>query len=239
MNATAVRAMLLAMLLLMVAAVCQADWDTNRLNILLSATETKGGGDTNTTVSWNLSGNWDRTLWSKILEFSLDSDYSKSENAKLDRLRTGSRLLDGDYGKKLRHWYPVLLLQTEGNHGMDSINTLFAAGMRQKRRYGYFEATLGVSKDVRTAEPWVGDIGVEFGYERKFGDRWTVKTGPKGEYGAIGSVRLRDDRFRYSWDVNVDYKASDHLGIGYRLWYGNTVPDSDRTQYIGLSYTLK
>jgi len=96
-----------------------------------------------------------------------------------------------------------------------------------------------VSKDIQTSESWVGDIGFEVGFEKQIGSKWKVRTGPKGEYGALGSVRLRDDRFRYSWDVNVDYQASERLGVGYRLWYGNTVPNSDRTQWIGLTYRLK
>lgn len=178
-------------------------------------------------------------MWGRTLQFSLDSDYSRSDSAKLDRLRTGTRLLDKEYGKVLRKWSPVYLIQTEGDHSLDSVHTLVAAGFRQKRRYGFFEATAGASKDIQTGESWVGDIGFEVGFEKQIGSKWKVRTGPKGEYGALGSVRLRDDRFRYSWDVNVDYRASERLGYGYRLWYGNTVPNSDRTQWIGLTYKLK
>jgi len=233
----ACRALLTAILLSLAAAV-QADWETNKFQVLLSAMETKGGGDTNTTLARGLAGDWDRSLWGQTLQFTLDSDYSKSETDELDRLRTGTRLLDSDHGDVLRDWYPVFLVQTEGDHGLDSVHTLVAAGFRQKRRHGFLEGTFDVSKDVQTSEGWVGDVGVQVGYQQQVGDRWSFCTGPKGEYGAVGSVRYRD-RFRYSWDVNVDYRASDRLGVGYRLWYGNAVPHSDRTQWIGLTYKLK
>lgn len=239
MGSRVLRTVIQSVALIAVVATAQADWNTNKFQILLSATETKGGGDTNTTLSWSLDGGWDREMWDRTLQFTLDSDYSKSDSAKLDRLRTGTRLLDKDYGKVLREWSPVYLIQTEGDHSLDSVHTLVAAGFRQKRRYGFLEATAGVSKDIQTSESWVGDIGFEVGLEKQIGSKWKVRTGPKGEYGALGSVRLRDDRFRYSWDVNVDYQASERLGVGYRLWYGNTVPNSDRTQWIGLTYRLK
>lgn len=73
-------------------------------------------------------------MWDRTLQFTLDSDYSKSDSAKLDRLRTGARLLDKDYGKVLRKWSAVYLIQTEGDHSLDSVHTLVAAGFRQKRR---------------------------------------------------------------------------------------------------------
>ena len=234
-----VRAFVLSVALICLVTSAQADWQTNKLQALLSASETKGGGDTSTTLSWSLDGDWSRGMWERTLQFTLDSDYSKSDSAKLDRLRTGTRLLEKDYGAVLRHWYPVYLIQTEGDHSLDSVHTLLAAGMRQKRRYGFFEVTFGASKDIQTGESWMGDLGFEVGFSKKIGDKWTVSTGPKGEYGALGSMRLRDDRMRYSWDVNVDYAASERLGIGYRLWYGNTVPNSDRTQWLGITYKIK
>ncbi len=215
------------------------DWETKKLRALLSASETKGKGDTNWTVKWNLGGQWETPQWGKKLTLKLDSDYSKSDTAKLDRLRTGFRLLDSDYGKIRRAWYPVYLLQTEGDHGLDSVHTLIAGGFRQQRKYGFLECTMGASKDIQTGESWVGDIGVEFGFEKQLGPKWRFSTGPKGEYGALGSVRYRDDRFRYSWDASLDYQASERLGVGYRLWYGNTVPNSDRTQWIGITYKYK
>lgn len=216
-----------------------ADWETKKLQALLSATETKGEGGGSWTLSWNFDGQWQTPMAGRNLNVTVDSDYSKSDTAKLDRLRTGFRLLDREYGKQIRKWHPVYLIQTEGDHSLDSIHTLGAAGYRQKRRYGFVELTAGASKDVTTGESWVGDIGAEVGYERNLGPKWKFRTGPTGEYGALGSVRLRDDRFRYSWDVSLDYQASKKLGLGYRMWYGNTVPGSRRTQWIGLTYKLK
>lgn len=216
-----------------------ADFETKKLEALLSANETKGGGDSNWTLKWNLKGRWLRPGTHSSFGISVDSDYAKSDASKVDRLRMGFRLLDKDYGKVTRKWYPVYLIQTEGDHSFDSVHTLGAAGFRQKRRYGFLELTAGASKDIRASEEWVGDVGAEIGYESMLGDRWKFSTGPKGEFGAFGSMRLREDRLRYSWDVSLDYKVSEKLGIGYRLWYGNTVPNSDRTQYIGVKYMWK
>ena len=92
---------------------------------------------------------------------------------------------------------------------------------------------------MQTSDPWVGDIGAQFGFEKQIGDKWKVSTGPKGEFGAIGEIRRTRDRVRYSWDVAVDYQAMKKLGVGYRLWYGNTVPDARRTQWFGVTLNAK
>ncbi len=217
----------------------RADLKTQKLSALLSASETKTDDGSAWTVAWNLDGEWLRPSKKRSLSITADSDFSRSESKTLDRLRLGFRSLDGDYGKVLRKWYSVYLLQTEGDHGGDSIHTLLAAGYRQKRRYGFIELTAGFSKDVRnSAEEWVGDIGTQFGYERQLG-RWKLSTGPKGELGTVGDVRLRGDRLRWSWDLAVDYQATKALGFGYRLWHGNTVPSARRTQWIGITYKAK
>jgi len=216
-----------------------ADLTTQKLSALLSASETKSDDGSAWTVAWNLDGEWLRPGKHRALTITADSDYSRSASKKLDRLRLGFRSLDGDYGKVLRKWYSVFLVQTEGDHGGDSIHTLLAAGYRQKRRYGFIELTAGFSKDIRnSAEDWVGDIGTQFGYERELG-RWKLSTGPKGEMGVVGDVRLRGDRLRWSWDTAVDYQATKKLGFGYRLWHGNTVPNARRTQWIGITYKAK
>lgn len=214
-------------------------FDTQKLRALLSANNTKGQGGSDWTVAWSLDGQWKKRGRAMDLNLTLDSDYSKSDTAKLDRLRTGWRFLSSQYGKQTYKWYPVYLLQTEGDHTGDSIHTLGAFGYRQKRSYGFFELTAGASKNLRGHDQWVGDIGFQLGYQRKLGSRWTFRTGPKGEVGALGDVRVRGDRLRYSWDVQLDYAASDKMSIGYRLWSGNTVPNSRRTQWLGLSYKWK
>ncbi len=230
---------ILTLTVLLTTLAAHADLRTQKLSALLSATETKSDDGGAWTVAWNLDGEWLKPGKRKALTITADSDYSRSESKKLDRLRLGFRWLDGDYGEVLRKWHPVYLVQTEGDHGGDSIHTLVAAGYRQKRRHGFIELTAGFSKDVRSsAQEWVGDIGTQFGYERELG-KWKISTGPKGEMGAIGDVRLRGDRLRWSWDAAVDYRATEALGLGYRLWYGNTVPNARRTQWIGLTYTHK
>jgi len=78
-----------------------------------------------------------------------------------------------------------------------------------------------------------------FGVEYPLGTRWKISSGPKADYAALGDLRLRGDRLRYSLDANVNYTANDRLGVGYRVWVGNTVPNARRTQWLGLSYTLK
>ena len=210
-----------------------------RMNAILSATETRGADDGNWSFTWSFDGAWRALTDSNRLDVTLNSNYARSERARLDRLRTGFRWLDKDYGEDKGRWYPVYLLQTEGDHSINSLHTLVAAGFRQEHGYGYLEVTAGASRDVRAADTWTGDVGLEFSYEREILDRWTVRTGPKAEYGALGSARLRGDRIRYSWDFNLTYQATDRLGIGYRLWTGNTVPNSDRTQWIGLTYRYR
>lgn len=51
MRKEALRITILSGALVILVATAQADWNTNKFQILLSATETKGGGDTNTTLS--------------------------------------------------------------------------------------------------------------------------------------------------------------------------------------------
>ncbi|MGD8239737.1 MAG: hypothetical protein PVH68_14350 [Armatimonadota bacterium] len=216
-----------------------ADLSTQKLNALLSASETKSDDSSAWTVAWNLDGQWIKPGKHRSLTITTDSDFSKSGSRKLDRLRLAFRSLDADYGKVPRKWYSVYLGQTEGGHDFDSIHTLLAAGYRQKRKYGFIELTAGFSKDIRkSGEDWVGDVGGQFGYERELG-RWKFRTGPKGEFGTVGDVRVRGDRLRWSWDLAVDYRATKKLGVGYRLWQGNTVPNATRTQWIGITYNAK
>jgi len=220
-------------------AALAGDFQTKKLSAVFSASETAGQGGSTWTINWNLDAEWVRSGESSTLSISLDSDYSKSPTSQVDRLRTAFRVLGNDYGKELRRWYPVYLVQTEGDHSLRSVHTIVAVGYRQQRRHGFLELTLGASKDVRTARPWVGDIGVELAYDKPLNEKWVVGTRVKGEFAAIGKVGLRPHRTRYSWDLSLDYKASEKLGLGYRLWLGNTVPNSYRSQWIGITYTYK
>ncbi|MFQ6097952.1 MAG: hypothetical protein ACE5O2_09530, partial [Armatimonadota bacterium] len=179
-----------ALALALFGGAARGDFQTEKFQALLSATETESDGNSELTVAWNLDAEWRRPGKKALLSITVDSDYSRSSRSKLDRLRTGFRLMDDDYGKKRGKWYPVFLLQTEGDHAGESIHTLAAAGYRQKIKYGFIEITLGASKDIRADEAWVGDIGTQIGYERQWG-KWKVSTGPKGEFGTVGDVRLR------------------------------------------------
>lgn len=223
-----------------VAATCQAQDAPRELkrevNALLSASQTKGDDDNSTTLTWHLDGTLERPAGGRLMQFGLVSDYATSESSEVDRLQSSVRLLTPDYGEVKRRWYPVYLLQTEGDHGLEQVRTLLGAGYRQERRYGFVEATLGASKDIQSGESWKGNLGVQASYRRKLGDRWTLATGPKGEVDALGAVGISGDRFRYSWDLSLDYAVNDRLGIGYRAWVGNTVPGSDLTQWVGISY---
>lgn len=216
-----------------------ADWEIDNLRVLTSLHEIQSETESQWSFSWNLDGEFRWPAGSKALSLTLDSDYSKGDRAKLDRLRTAWRWMEAGYSQGAPRWYPVYLLQTEGDHGANSLHLLNAFGFRLPYRYGFLELTAGLSKDVRTSEEWIGDIGVLLSYERKIGDRWTFRAGPEVDIGALGDVRLRGGRVRYSWDAAVDYQASERLGLGYRLWYGNTVPDSKRTQWLGITFKLK
>ncbi len=216
-----------------------ADFEMKKFNALISANETKSKDNSSWSLNWNMDSELVLSSKRTLLTITIDSDYSKSETTELDRLRTGFRVLSSQYGKAEGKWYPVLLIQTEGDHGGNSIHTLLSGGYRQKLKYGFIELTAGASKDVRTGDTWTGDVGVQFAYERKIGKKWKFKTGPTGEYGTLGQARLRGDRFRYSWDVGLDYQATNRIGIGYRLWYGNTVPNARRTQWFGITYKYK
>jgi hypothetical protein len=223
----------------LLGGLARAEVQTKQIRILVSANETKGTNEANWTYAWALDGKWFRPGTDASVEVTLDSDYAHSDHSRVDRLRSAWRAISPQYGKEPGHWYPVVLVQTEGDHSFESLHTLVAAGFRQQQRYGFLEFTAGASKDVRTAESWVGDIGLAFAFSRKFNERWKISSGPKADYGAIGEVRSRDDRLRYSWDVNVNYQMTDKVGLGYRLWYGNTVPNSRRTQWVGLTLALK
>ncbi|OPZ82762.1 MAG: hypothetical protein BWY76_02614 [bacterium ADurb.Bin429] len=213
--------------------------ETKKLRVLLSTNETVSETDSTRTVNWALAGQWQRIGPSVQMTINLDSDYARSDKTTLDRLRTGWRFMHPDNNKVTGRWYPVVLVQTEGDHSLDSVFTLAAVGVRRKFSYGFIEFTGGASKDIRTAERFAGDMGMAFGVEYPLGKRWKVSSGPKADYAALGDVRLREDRLRYSLDLNVNYKANDRLGVGYRIWVGNTVPNARRTQWLGLTYTVK
>ena len=83
---------------------------------------------------------------------------------------------------------------------------------------------------------WQTDFGFGVSYERQFG-RLKVSTGPRGQVVSNAQTRMVGNEFRYSYDANLSYMLDDHLGLGMRLWRGNTVIGSDGTCWIGITYT--
>lgn len=212
--------------------------DTQRLRVLISANEQQGADRGDWTYAWALDGQWGQQGRRAGMELTIDSDYSRSETATTDHLLTGWRWI-GVRDARADGWKPVFLAQTEGDHRFDTAMLLLAVGMRRKHRDGFIELTAGASRDIGRADEWIGDIGLAFGYERALSRKWTVRTGPQAQYGTMGQLRVRDDRLRYSWDLNLNYRINDACSLGYRLWAGNTVPTARRTQWIGLNVIVK
>ena len=224
-------------LCLMSAPAAGAEFETKKLRLLISANERQG--DTSEwTYAWAFDGQWERASEQHALVITLDSDYSRSDTVTTDRLLTSLRLI-GKQDIGAGRWRPVLLTQTEGDHEFDSALLLLALGVRRNFRYGFIEFTAGSSRDIGREDEWAGDVGLAFAYEQTLYKRWRIKTGPKAQYGTLGELRLRDDRLRYSWDINLDYLFHEKCSLGYRLWTGNTVPGSQRTQWLGLNFKLK
>lgn len=213
--------------------------ETRQANILVSINESAGKSGNSITSAWVADGQWFYPGKSLTAEFTINSNYAKSDSGETDRLKTSTRFVDI---RNDTYWKPVLLIQTEGDHfGRDSLQMILAAGIHhqlKKSQNCFIEFTGGASKDLTTGEPWTGDIGMEFGYETTF-DKWHFRTGPKGQMGAWGSARIRGDRFRFSWDFSLDYSLNKKVSLGYRLWLGNTLPDARRTQWLGININLK
>lgn len=211
---------------------------TTMLQVLISANETRGASGSAWTYAESLDGQWAWQGKHTGLEFTVDSDYSRSDTAITDHLLNSLRWI-GARDPNAQGWKPVFLAQTEGDHSFDSAMLLLALGMRRQYRYGFIEFTGGSSRNIGFEDSWVGDVGLAFSYERTFAKRWKLHTGPKAQYGTMGELRLRDDRLRYSWDLNLDYQIAKACSLGYRLWTGNTAGDTERTQWIGLNFKVK
>ncbi len=230
-------------LALLVLSICfrvhSTSVETKKLNMFICMNEAKGDARDDLTVAGSLDGQWKYPFTKSYLETCIKSEYSVGATARVDHLRTDWRLFANGYGKDVTRWYPLLIVQTEGDHSLNNVNTLLGFGYRRQHPHGYLEFSGGFSKDVQHAGPWIGDIGMELAYEQKFCDHWKLKTGPKAGLGALGQIRLNEQAYRYSWDFALDYEINKEFGIGYHLWVGNTVPNSQRTQWLGVTYTRK
>ena len=106
--------------------------------------------------------------------------------------------------------------------------------MRRESSHGFIELTGGVSKDVRSAESWAGDVGVLLQDQRHWG-RLGLTVNPEASYAVLGEFRV-SKKTRYALDVNLDYGLSGKLGLTYRIHHNNFTGSSQRRQYLGLAY---
>jgi len=214
-------------ILLLVLLLCTVvNAETTKLRIMLSALESTQKEVTTFNYSWALTGQW---KFDNVL-FDLNSDYSKNgDSVSLDRLQTTTRIL----GSK-KDLCPLILIQTKGEHNLNSVDTLISVGYRKQFKSGFLEITTGIFKDLRTDDAWVGDTGINFGITKTFG-RLHIQAGPKATWDALGTARIRDNRFRYTLDFNANYTLTKKLGIGYKYYYDN----KSQTQWIGITYTIK
>jgi hypothetical protein len=226
-------ALTVVLLALLLAATAQA-MDTDKLKVSLNMSTRDTDDDTETTYNWALDGKWHAKQPGGVFSLQVDSDYEKDDSdSEFDRLKTWWRYTWND--APATEWRPVALISTEGDHGADSLYTLGAFGYSKDYNWGTLEFTFGASKDVRTAEPWIGDIGAYFDYSKSWG-RMTLGVQPGGELGVLGEVRQRDDDFRYSVDGSLDYAIAGHLKGSYRVHFNNTSDESDHHQFLGITY---
>lgn len=218
------------------AVVHGSDWSTDKLAVALTLTEEHVGGNSSSDIALALDAIVSRPLGSGQLEFTVDSDFDRAfegGDEDFDRLKTWARyLLDSNPEKK---WVPLIVISTEGDHGLDVVHTLAAFGWRNHLRHGFVELTAGVSKDVQAAEPWVGDVGVLLSMEQRW-NRLTWDVRPSASMGVLGETRLRDNELLYSLSTGLNYKVGGNLGVAYRIQFNNSQGDDQRHQFLGVSY---
>lgn len=221
----------------MLAATADAqDWRTERLDIAANLTEDFAGGDSEHDFAFSLDTVLAKEHGYTRWEFTVNSDYNRSltKEAELNRLKTWSRYLLQKRPKE--KWNPLIAVSTEGDHGFHRVHALVAVGMRKHWKRGFIELTGGASKDVKTAEAWMGDVGALVQYERKWG-RFTWTLTPQSNLGVLGEVRVRPDRLLYTLDTGLAYDVSEHMGIVYKLQLHNTQGEDQRHQFLGISYS--
>ncbi len=212
-------------------------WQTEKLSVAVNLSEEYVDGESSSDLALTLDAIVSRPIGGGRFEFTVDSDYDRSfegDAEDFDRLKTWSRYLIG--GDPRADWTPLIVISTEGDHGLDSVQTLGAFGWRKYMGKGFIELTAGVSKDVRTAAPWVGDVGALFSFEQNWGRlSWNVH--PEASYGILGETRLRDEQLIYSLSSGLNYAVGEHLGMTYRVQFNNSQGDDRRHQFLGLSYS--
>lgn len=212
--------------------------ETERLNFIANLSEKHVAGESEYDFSASLHGIWaqdmDRSRW----EFTLMSDYDRALTAEeeYDRMKTWFRYIMTEREKT--QWNPLIAVSTDGDHGLDQVHTLVALGMRRHFDGGFVEITGGASKDIRTAENWMGDVGALVSLQQDFG-RFTWTVNPELNYGLLGELRVRDNRTIYTFSSGLKYHVSQGMGIAYRLQLNNTKGDDRRHQFLGISYSYR
>ena len=208
-----------------------------RAEAALTLTEEHVGGQSSSDIALALDAIVSRPVGGGQFEFTVDSDYDRAfegGDEDFDRLKTWMRyLLDTNPDKK---WVPLIVVSTEGDHGLDVVQTLAAFGWRKYMRHGFVELTAGASKDVQAAEPWVGDVGVLFNMERRW-NRFTWDVRPSASMGVLGETHLRDEELLYSLSTGLNYEVGGNLGVAYRIQFNNTQGEDQRHQFLGISYS--
>jgi hypothetical protein len=227
---------LLIIILLLLCSMAQAA-DIKKLNIAASLSQSIGQNSTTSTFSWALNFEADQPNKHFTDIFTLDSYYSKTGDSKVDRLLTGLRFVPPDYETSKR-WMPMFLVQNEGTHSNSESNLLIALGLRKNYGYGFFELTAGASDDKQhlPTDGWWPDFGARLVYNRTFG-RLSLQTGPEGQILSDTSARLVGRQFRYFIDWNMNYRLTDHIGLGFRAWEGTTIPGQTGARWFGITYT--
>ena len=230
-------AVTLALICVIPAAVYASDWSTDKLAVALTLTEEHVGGQSSSDLAFALDAVVSRPTGSGQFEFTVDSDFDRAFEGgddDFDRLKTWMRyLLDTSPDKK---WVPLIVISTEGDHGLDVVQTVAAFGWRKHMRHGFVELTAGASKDVQAAEPWVGDVGALVSMEQRW-DRFTWDIRPSASMGVLGETHLRGDRLLYSLSTGLNYKVGGNLGVAYRIQFNNTQGEDQRHQFLGVSYS--
>ena len=227
------RASLVAAVLCAMLVSVRSAAETEKLKLSLSFV-TEGGAKHSSSWAWAGHGKWHSKKNRHLFSLEANSKYTKpSSGSEYNRLKTWWRYSWKD--TPATSWHPLFLVSTEGDHGLHKVHTLAAFGFAKDYGPGTLEITGGVSKDLKAHEAWVGDIGILVSYEKRWGRlQWDLQ--PQGEMGVLGDVRLRGDRLRYNIDTGLGYDIGSNLRLSYRLTFGNTTDESQRTQFLGITY---
>lgn len=223
-------------LVLVVGASVACALETEKLKFVANLTEDRVGDESEYDFAAALDGQWGSAEDDSRWEITVNSDYDRSISGEdeYDRLKTWFRyMLKEQVNNK---WNPLIAVSTDGDHDLDQVKTLVALGWRKHFDGGYLELTGGASKDIQTADSWMGDVGALVQIEKDFG-RFTWTVNPEVNYGVLGEVRFRDNRTLYSFSSGLNYELSDGMGLAYRLQLNNTQQEDRRHQFLGFSYS--